>query len=176
MLRSKQPILIDALNQITDVVYTRAVRKSDNEDAGLVTFDTEFFVLHKPTRIEKVNVKTGTKKEQVMDDSSGTPEPTGETIDVDQFEVQEKTVCRPQLALFHSRKAKYKSDRFYETIGNPTPQEFDDYYLSEIDKLNGLDWTGRELDKISVFGLSSSDFEIVSDDELTSLLTPYLVD
>jgi hypothetical protein len=177
MLRTKEPVLFDALNVLVDVVYLRACRKVDVEGpVNRVTFDVEFMVLRNNVKTEKVNVKTGAKKEAVMDDSSGAPVPTGETIDVDQFEVQERKVCRPYLALYHTRKANYKADKFYTEIGNPTPAEFDGYHLSEIDRLNEMDWTGRELDRVSHFGLSANDFEVVSEEELRTLLTPYLLD
>lgn len=176
MIRSNNEVTISDLNQIKAQVYVEAFGR-DEQEKGKVSFTNNFYYLRKFTTVEPVRVKTGTIVEDLVRiDENGDEIPTGETNTVDKFELIDKTVIRPKLVLFHSRKATYKAEVFYAKYPNITPDEIDQAILNEMDWLEARDWTGKEFERVSVFGLKSTDCTKLSAEEVSELIKPRIID
>ncbi len=176
MIKSNKEVVISDLNQIKAQIYIEASGR-DEKEQGKVSFINNFYYLREFTNVEPVKVKTGTIVENLVRiDENGDEVPTGETNTVDQFEMVDKTVIRPKLVLYHSRKATYKAEVFYAKYPDITPDQIDQAILNEMDWLEARDWTGKELERISVYGLKSSDCTKLSAEDVAELLKPRIVE
>lgn len=156
MIRTTQPQIIDALNRIEAVAYMEVDNR--REPDGVVIFDTLIKVLDVEIRPTMVNVLVG------QNEQGG-----------DIFTQEERMFAYPYFKTLLVRESKYKKSTFYGAVGNPTPSEYDDVMIAQINYVNSRTWTGNELQKIYYWNLTTSDMEKVTEEELEQLLTPYEV-
>ena len=158
MIRTKQPQVIDAMNRREGIVYIKALNRTENEQAQTVSFDVELYTIESTTKVEPVNVVVGQNEE-------------GGNI----VEVQERNITRPYFNLINRRKAVYRMSTFYAMIGNVTPEQYDNVLIQQIEYVNSRPLTGNEIQKdIYFWGLTASDLENVTTEEITDLLTIYI--
>lgn len=158
MIRTKQPQVLDALNRVSAVAYMESENR--REPDGVVIFDTVFKVLDIEYIKETVN------------------RPNGEVNELDQPILVPTliTIAKPYFKTIYKREARYKKSTFYGPyINNPTPDQYDDVMIAQIEFTNNRDWTGNELQKVYYWNLTASDLEKVTDEEVAQLLTPYEV-
>jgi len=157
MIRTLEPQEINAKNRLEAVVYMKACNRRETETT--VTFDVNYYILDIKYYQETVNVPTGEINE------------LGGQITV-------PTVINMAQRYFielPSDKAIYKTSTFYGAVGNPTPSEYDTFFISQIDYINSRVWTGNELQKVYFWHLRAQDCDIVTPEMLSELFTPFEV-
>jgi hypothetical protein len=83
-----------------------------------------------------------------------------------------KTVTIPIKRIISKRDAIYKMSTFYGAVGNPTPDQYDDVMIAQIDFINSKVWDGTEAQKVYFWNLTAADVEKVTAEEMETLLTP----
>jgi hypothetical protein len=154
MIRTKEPQIVDAMNRESAVVYLEACNRRESKEAQTVTFDVFMYTIDTITAIEYKN--TPYQNEQ------------GETYYVN----EPKTVTIPIKRIISKRDAIYKMSTFYGAVGNPTPDQYDDVMIAQIDFINSKVWDGTEAQKVYFWNLTASDVEKVTAEEMEILLTP----
>lgn len=154
MIRSKQPVIIDALRRKIGVPYVHARRRKEDEVSGTVSFDIVFSTLEKTVRQMPVQVeRTAEDGSKYVESFIGNVEETF-------------------LKEYRTEKAIFRTSKFYSTpeLVNATPEQFDQILISEIDRLNKLTPTGNEIQPDFYFyEWTSEDLEIVPEEFLNQL-------
>jgi len=158
MIRTKQPQVIDAMNRLESVVYMN-VSGPDAKDFGIVKFTVNF-------KIIEIEYKT-----EIEMRPNGSLNELGEEILVSTL----VTYAKPKLKTVHMREVKYRDTVYYNVVGNPEPSEFDALMITQIEYVNSRVWTSNELQQFYFWELTANDLEIVTQEQLDLLLTPYEV-
>jgi hypothetical protein len=158
MIRTKQPQVLDAMNRITSIVYMD-VSGPDAREQGIVKFNVNFHVID-------IEYKT-----EIEMRPNGDLNELGEQILASTL----VTYAKPFFKTVHSREVKYRDAVYYDVVGNPKPNQFDALMITQIEYVNSRVWTGNELQQLYFWELTANDLEIVTQEQLDLLLTPYEV-
>jgi hypothetical protein len=154
MIRTKQPQVVDAMNRESAVIYMKADNKRESVENQTVMFDVFMYSIDTVTRVESVNVSYQNENDETY------------------YVSEQRTVTRPYLKLISKRDAIYKMSTFYGAVGNPTPSQYDDVMIAQIDFINSKVWDGTEAQKVYFWNLTAADVEKVTAEEMETLLTP----
>lgn len=156
MIRTKEPQDIDKENRITGVVYLKACNRRETDTT--VTFDVVYSILDINYRHEIVNVPSALKNE----------------LGGDIMIPKKALVGHPYIREYKTKQAVYKRNTFYSRVGNPTPEQYDLFFISQIEFINSQEWNGDELSKIYFWHLTANDLEVVTDEIYAQITTPFI--
>jgi hypothetical protein len=85
------------------------------------------------------------------------------------IESVEKTFIKPYFEVYQTRKAVYKSNMFFNVLGNPKPSEYDVAGIQQIAYNNAL----PNNEKNYLWDLTATDLEVVTQEMLDTVLAEY---
>lgn len=168
MVRTNNEVLYDAINNRSAVLYMEASAR-DEREPGKVKFANKFYVLREQIIERPTPVSTGFISENVLKIVNGEEVPTGEVRQVEQFQTVLKKFAKPYFFLVYAREAVFNAATFYNKLNVSKPEDLDKALTDQMDFLKSFDWTGREEEKIGLFGLASSDCEILTAEQVAEL-------
>lgn len=159
-IKTIEPQLIDSRLGISAEIFFRIGVKSEPEIKGVqcVVFPITMLV----RKIEKRKAFRSNDNNDPLDTS-----------------LVEYEVNHPYLEVYHEEMAIYKRSTFKSESGlnDPEPSEYADKFKSQMDylanKWENNSWTGEELQVTRYWNLKSADLVIITDEEMTELMTPY---
>jgi hypothetical protein len=159
MIRTKQPQVLDAINRIESIVYMEAKNMSEDDDNGTVKFRTVLSVI--VNDIKTIQVEKTLQNEQ------------GDDYIV--FESEQWVY--PRFKELLGRDSIYKMTTFDALFNNLTRAQFksqkDLLMIQEVNTVNNTICDPLEKNCNYFWYLQINDMEVVTQQQLEELLTPY---
>lgn len=172
MIRSKIIVEWDKMKRRSGIVYMSLSKRE--ELGGLVTFTNNFFVLDSFTErvtIEESVYQNNSNNEFILDES-GNKIPMigsdGKPVKVLIF----KNKTQPYFKEFRIEYPNYKTSTFYSLFPSLNPEDYDETMIQQIEYNNSLPDNNDNY----YWELTGNDMEIVTQAQLTALLTPTFTD
>jgi hypothetical protein len=172
MIRSKIIVEWDKMKRREGIVYMSLSNR--NEANGFVTFTNNFFVLDSFTErvtVEESVYQKDSNNEFILDEG-GNKIPMigsdGNPVKILVF----KNKTQPFLKEFRVEYPNYKTSTFYSLFPSLKPDDYDETMIQQIDYNNSLPNNNNNY----YWELTGDDMEVVTQAQLTALLTPTFTD